>query len=142
MPILLLLIWLSSAIALWICAVIGYRRTTTTDHETLADKQFTILFASIPPTLILLVTAYVLLQAAPTVQFNAGSSRAMDSWSFWVQWYSIIFGSSGVMTIGYLCWYVGSFLFQSWNSDRPIQGLALSTSLRGSLLLSMAFPTA
>jgi hypothetical protein len=143
MPCLLMLLWLASVVALWVCAVRGFRETAgEADADRRTAARAAILFAAAPPTVVFLVSAFVLLQAAPTVQFNAGSSLAMSLWSFWVHWWPAIFGCSGVQTACYLAWFVGSLVARGRPSIRHAVGLGLLSSLWGSLLLSMASPTA
>jgi hypothetical protein len=91
---------------------------------------------------VFVVSAFVLLQAAPTVQFNVGSSRAMELWSFWVDWHPAIFGCSGLQAGCYLLWLLGALATQTRPAMRLLVGLGLLSSVCGSLLLSMSYPTA
>jgi hypothetical protein len=138
-----MLLWLTLAIALWVCAIRGLREAST---ETEADRRSSItaaiLLAAGPPTFVFVVSAFVLLQAAPTVQFNAGSSRAMELWSFWVRGWPALFGCSKLQTGCYVLWLIGSLVTQTRASVRYTVGFGLLSSLWGSLLLSRAYPTA
>ena len=101
MPCLLMLLWLASVIGVWVCVARGFRDTAgEADADRRSSARAAILLAAVPPTAVFLVTAFVLLQAAPTVQFNAGSSLAMSLWSFWVHWWQAIFGCSGLLALG------------------------------------------
>jgi hypothetical protein len=143
MPCLLLLLWLSSAIALWVWAIRGFREASAeADDARAAAIAHAVVFAAAPPTLVFLVSAFVLLQAAPTVQFNAGSSWAMELWSFWVRNWLGIFVCSGIQTACYFVWFIGSLVTRTRTSVRCTVGFAFLSSVWGSLLLSMAYPTA
>ena len=79
MPCLLMLLWLASVIGVWVCVARGFRDTAgEADADRRSSARAAILLAAVPPTAVFLVTAFVLLQAAPTVQFNAGSSLAIE----------------------------------------------------------------
>jgi hypothetical protein len=139
----LLLLWFLSTIALWVFAVRGFREVAAAvDQDRQGPLTAAILLAAVPPTLVFLMSAFVLLQAAPTAQLNAGSPRAMDLWSLWVGWYPALFGCSGLQTLVYLLWAVVSFLMKQRASLRYAVVCGFISSVWGSLLLSMAYPTA
>lgn len=139
----LLLLWVGSAVLLWAYAIRGLREQQTPAEVGVRTGLFATVFgATVPPTMILLVSAFVLLQAAPTVQFNAGSSRAMELWSFWVHWHQVILACSMMMTGIYAICFFGSLITKTRRSVRLMVGFALLTSLWGSLLVGMAYPTA
>jgi hypothetical protein len=143
MPGLLVLLWLASVAALWVCVVRGFRDTAgEPDDGRRSAARTAIMLAAVPPTVVFLVCAFVLLQTAPTVQFNAGSSLAMSLWSFWVHWWPAIFGCSGLQTACYLVWFVGSLVASGRPSVRHVVGCGLLASVWGSLLLSIAYPSA
>jgi hypothetical protein len=139
----MMFLWLALAMALWVCAIRGLREAAA---ETAADRRTritaAILLAAGPPTFVFVVSAFVLLQAAPTVQFNAGSSRAMDLWSFWIRAWPALFGCSKAQTGCYVLWLIGSLVTPTRSSVRYTVGFGLLSSLWGSLLLSRAYPTA
>jgi hypothetical protein len=138
-----MLLWLGSVIGLWACAVRGFRDTAgEADAARRVGARAALLLAAAPPTLVFGVTAFVLLQAAPTVQFNAHNSLAMSLWSFWVHWWQAIFGCSGVQAAGYFAWFIGSLVVRGRPCVRQAVGFALFASVWGALLLSMAYPTA
>lgn len=143
MPCFLMLLWLGSVIGLWVCVARGFSDTAgEADADRRSAARVALLNAAVPPTLVFVVSAFVLLQAAPTVQFNAGSSFAMSLWSFWVHWWQAIFGCSGLQTACYLFWFVGSMVARGRPSVRHTIGFGLLSSVWGSLLLSMAYPSA
>ena len=143
MPCLLMLLWLASVIGVWACVARGFRDTAReSDADSRSSAKVAMLLAAVPPTLVFLVTAFVLLQAAPTVQFNAGNSVAMSLWSFWVHWWLAIVGFSGLQTTCYLVWFIGSLLARTQPYIRYTVAFGLLASVWGSLLLSMAYPTA
>ncbi|WP_149114083.1 hypothetical protein [Limnoglobus roseus] len=112
------------------------------DDEQRMAKFAQVILATVPPTLTLVVTVFVLSQTAPTVQFNLGSSRAMNLWSFWVHWWPNIFGCSVLQVGGYLFWSVGSLATRTSLAVRLMVGFGLLTATLGSFLLSTAFPDA
>ena len=143
MPLLLMLLWLGSVIALWACAISGFRDMAgEVDAAWRLGARAALLLAAAPPTLVFVVTAFVLLQAAPTVQFNAGNSVAMSLWSFWGRWWQVIFGCSEVQAACYFVWFIGSLVVRGRPCVRYTVGFAMLASVSGSLLLSMAYPTA
>jgi hypothetical protein len=143
MPCLLLLLWALSTFALWASAIRGFHESLTeVDPDRRALRRAAFLLAAGPPTLIFLVSAFVLLQAAPTAQFNAGSAWGMDLWSFWVAWWFPLYGCSGLQSLCYLLWLVGAMATGAKPMVLYAVGCALLASLCGSLLLSMAWPDA
>lgn len=143
MGLLLVLGWLGAVIILCLQAYSGVRDAPTdADGRVSPDLTAAFIIASAPPTLVCLVSLFVLVQAAPTVQFNAGSSWAMGLWSFWVDCWPIFVIFSWVQLAGYFCWLIGTFIIQTRSSVRHIVALALLASVLGTFLLSMAFPTA
>ncbi len=143
MPCLLMLLWVGSVIGLWLCAIRGLRETASEVSPGQRDVAWAAIFiAAVAPTLVFVVSAIVLLQAAPTVQFNVGSSLAMSLWSFWVQWWLAIFGCSGLQTVCYLLWLTGTLVTRTRSSVRYVVGFGFLSSVWGSLLLSMAWPDA
>src|SRR3954467_2706470 len=84
MPLLLLLLWLLSAVALGVVASRGFvkaAREVPGGRGVRSASAF--LLAAGPPGVVFLVSAFVLLQAAPAVQFNVGSSWRLSLWMFW-----------------------------------------------------------
>lgn len=138
----LLLLWLLSVVVLWVCAIRGLREVSAeVDATRRANLSLAILLAAAPPTVVFLVSAFVLLQAAPTVQFNVGNAWAMDLWSFWAHWWPAILGCSGLQTVCYLLWFIASVVTRTRASVQSVLGLGCLSSIWGSLLLSMAGPT-
>lgn len=143
MPCVLLLLWVGSAVLLCACAIGVLRELKAPAEVGERIGLFATVFgATVPPTMVLLVSAFVLLQAAPTAQFNAGRSRAMELWSFWVHWHQIILACSMMMTGIYAICFFGSLITKTRRSVRFMVGFAFLTSLWGSLLVGMAYPTA
>jgi|SRR5262245_5917051 len=142
MPMLLFL-WLISMLALWASAVHGFREAwAETDPDRRRTTVTAILLSAVPPSLVFLVSAFVLLQAAPTVQFNVGSPRAMSLWSFWVHCWPFLFVCSGLQIICYLIWGVVLMANRQRSAVRYAVGFGLLSSLLGSLLLIAAAPSA
>jgi|GEM_PF-4220943 len=75
----LLLLWAAATVGIWIIVILGARRQSEDEND--SSRMLTrvaIGFGAVPPTLICLVSAFVLLQAEPTRQYN-GSSYTMAS---------------------------------------------------------------
>jgi hypothetical protein len=143
MPCLMPLLWLLSLVILWVGVIHGFQELPReTDPDRRATAAVTFLLVPLPPTLVFLVSAGVLLVASPTVQFNVGSSLAMSLWSFWVESWRGIFGCSEVQAVGYLIWAVALFATKPRRWLRHVVVWGLISSLIGSFVLSMASPSA
>jgi hypothetical protein len=140
---LLLLLWPFSVLALGINAAWTLQDISDENNpDRRARLKTAVALAIAPPAAVFLIAMFVLLQAAPTVQFNVGSSRALDLWSFWVHWYPTIFFCSALQTACYAAWFLGTLATRTLASVRSLVGVGLLSSLCGTLLLSMAYPTA
>jgi hypothetical protein len=139
----LLPLWVVLVVALWACAPRAFREVRReSDTEQRAILTGALLLAVIPPSAVLLVSGFVLLQAQPTVQFNVGSPRALEVWSFWVRWWPAILGFSFLQTIAYLLWFIEAVVTRPESSLAHVVGLACLSSLFGSLLVYLAHPSA
>src|SRR5262245_60523146 len=119
MPCLLLILWVVSSIALWVFAFRGFREASSeADPERRTMQLIAMLLAAGPPTLVFVVSVFVLVQAAPTAQFNAGSAWGMDLWSFWAHWWLPLYGCSGFQSVFYLLWLLGSLVTRTRRSVR------------------------
>lgn len=142
MPCLMFPLWMALAVALWAYAVRGLRTVWSAEADRRLPFTAAILSCAIPPTVVLGLTAFVLLQAAPTVQFNADSSRALELWSFWARWHMVIFALSAMSSGIYAVCSFGSLLTKPPATVRETVWFAFLTSLWGSVLLGMAYPSA
>lgn len=142
MPGLMFPLWLALAVSLWAYAVRGLRTVWAAEAGRRLPFTVAIVACVIPPTVVLGMTAFVLFQAAPTVQFNAGSSRALEVWSFWARWHLVIFGLSAITGGIYAVCSFGSLLTKPPAAVRETVWFAFLTSLWGSILLGMAYPSA
>jgi hypothetical protein len=143
MPCLPLILWLASIVGLWVCVAHYFRETETEpDADLRSVTWIVILLAAGPPTAVFLVSNFVLMQAAPTVQFNAGSAWAMGLWSFWANWWPVIVVCSVVQMTVYLLWFVWLLVTGRRRWERYMVGWGFLSSLWGSILVFMAFPSA
>ena len=140
MPLILLFLWAFSILALWTISLQSL--FTKIDRLQRGRTICVSLFASWPPTLLFALCFFVLIQSSPTVQFNAGNSKALNLWSFWVQWWQHIFGTSVFLCLAYLVWGIISYRSDCRSSTLWIIGWAFSASVFGAIILSMAYPTA
>jgi hypothetical protein len=139
----LLILWLFLTVAQWSCVVSGLRDLSAeSDSDRKSAARVTVLFAAVPPTLIFLISSFVLLHAAPTVQFNAGNNFAMDLWSFWVHWWQSLFNCAGVQSVCYFLWLVVSFAPKDRPRMRWVVLWGFLSSLWGWFLLNIASPRA
>ena len=136
MPFLLLLLWIAATVAQWVFVSRG--RSERNDDSGSA----VIFFVAVPTSVICGVCSFVLLFSAPTVQFNAGNSFAMDLWSFWVHWWETFYYCVIVQGISYFVWAIVAFKTTHSPWTRRVLICGLLASACGWLLLSMAFPTA
>jgi hypothetical protein len=139
----LLLPWGIATVAQWVFVVRGLRELSA---ESPSEQRFAtfhvITLGAMPPTIIFVVSAFVLMQAAPTVQFNADNSFAMSLWSFWVRAWESLFGCAGLQSICYLVWGGVSLVTGHRPWMRGVVLCGLFSSLCGWLLLRFAYPTA
>jgi hypothetical protein len=143
MPCFLLPLWILATIMLWVFAVGAVRESRRQPNPNRPNNATAaIVVVAIPPTLVLVVSGYVLLQAAPTVQFNAGNARALELWSFWVHWWHTVFGCSAIQVLCYLVWCVILFVKGAALHTRYVAVCGFLSALIGSMFLSMAYPSA
>ncbi len=138
----LFFLWLFATIALWIPVVHGLRKTSADANAPQGPAAIAAVFAAIPPTVIFLVSAFVLLQASPTVQFNAGSSYRFRLWSFWIDAWPVVYSLSGILSITYLGWVGLAFAIGREKWLRCAVAFAFLSSVFAWLLLRHAFPSA
>lgn len=139
----LMLFWLGAIAGLWITVMRGARRRSTPDAASPTMLvPAVILFGAIPPTFICLVSGFVLFQAAPTVQFNVGSSYAMSLWSFWVRAWPLLFLVSGILTAAYAVWLLIHLAGHRNHWTTTTLFLSFLSTVIGWLLLTIAFPSA
>lgn len=144
------IIWFASIVATWWMLVIAARQPAP-DESTELDKpntestfgqRFGIgMLLAIPPTILWAVCNFVLMQAAPTVQFNAGSEYAMDLWSFWVHAWAPLFRTSIFLCVVYTISSIAIACFRR----KPFLALsicALAASGIACLVLRFTFPSA
>jgi hypothetical protein len=139
---LILLLWVSITVSIWIVVISGLRRQIQDKRRIPLDLTATVIaFGAVPPSIICLISTFVLLQAAPTVQFNAGSSYAMDLWSFWADAWRPLVSATELLAVAYFVWTVAGFVFKRhyW-ANYAILCAFLSASL-GWLILRMSFPS-
>ncbi len=139
----LLLLWVAATVAIWIVVISGVRQQHPDKNgSSLEVAGAVIVFGAVPPTLICLVSVFVLAQAAPTVQFNAGSSYAMDLWSFWVDAWLPLFCTSGFLAIAYLVSTAIGFAVKRLHWANYALLCAFISASLGWFLLRIAFPSA
>ncbi|MDY0166880.1 MAG: hypothetical protein RBS80_10075 [Thermoguttaceae bacterium] len=139
----LMLLWLGAIAGMWIVVISGARRQSTPDTASSGLLiLMAILFGAIPPTVICFVSTFVLFQAAPTVQFNAGSSYATTLWSFWVHAWPALFLASGFLAVGYFFWLLIALAVHRNHWTTFALFLSFLSTAIGWFLLSNAFPSA
>ncbi len=136
MAFLLLILWIAATFGLWVFVFRGKAEWTSDSGSTV------ILFVAVPTSVICGVCCFVLLFSAPTVQFNVGSSLAMDLWSFWVYWWETFYYCVVVQGVCYFVWAIVSFTTRHLPWTRGVLICGFLASACGWLLLRMAYPTA
>jgi hypothetical protein len=155
---LLLILWITATATQWVFVHRGregadksrvgrgpqrrHRRTAGRFERTHDSESAVILFVAVPTSVIYGVCCFVLLFSAPTVRFNAGSSWAMDLWSFWVHWWELLYYCVIVQAVCYFVWTIVSFKRAHLPWQRGVLICGCLASAVGRLLLSMAYPTA
>lgn len=143
MPCILLPLWVVTTIFQWVFIFRGESEWASSPASSKATLgRYVIILGAIPPTMICLVSVFVLLFSAPTVQFNVGNSFAMELWSFWVHWWGTIYTCAAVQGICYFLWGILSLVTPHSSWMRGVVLCAFLSSVWGWLLLSKAFPSA
>ncbi len=98
----LLFLWMSVIIVMWGT----YYNATALGGQEEPGQDYWVhlgpgLLLAVPPTVLFLVCFFVLFQAAPTVQFNAGSEWSLSLWSFWVDAWGPLFLISVFLCVAY-----------------------------------------
>ncbi len=136
------LAWLAVTPTLWVGIAYGLWRVRHNGSR----RRFLTLAAvtsvgAATPTVIVLVSAWVLFQASPTMQFNVGSEYAMNLWSFWVDACRPLFLGSGVLALVCFVWAMVASALGRFNWKTNVIYGGFLSSLLGLLVLAQSFPT-
>ena len=143
MPALLLIVWQVALFGLCACSILVLREAKAGGASQGQSQLIAFVYLSVvPPIMEFVCCAVMLFNASPTMQFNAGSWRAMGLWSFWVHWWPTVLFCTALQAGLYLVWLMVTFSTKCHVSLRSVICFALLASLSASLLLSMAYPTA
>lgn len=98
----LLAAWLTFVVLLWlaVCRKGNRHKNLTVDA---ADSLFMprIALVAVPPSLLLLASLLLLLQASPVAQLNASDSGGLSGWSAWVRNWPALVAFSSLMLLVY-----------------------------------------
>jgi hypothetical protein len=140
---LLMLAWLCLIVLTIVWSIaLGLRKSEDGQQAAPWWFQYPLLVIPIAPTLVFLITAYFLLHAHPTAQFNAGNSSAGEYWSMWVKLWPVVAFVSLVQIPVYL---IGFAVALAIRPARPLciaLGFALAAAAWGTYLVGLAAPSA